>query len=109
MSEIATIRAGIEQISAMVDAARRLVADGHLVDLRTLEARVESFCTALRNAPAEAARELRPAMTGLIDELSRLDQAVRTSQTDTAAKLGETLARRRAATAYTGTPARPIR
>ncbi len=105
MSEIATIRAGIEQISTMVDAARRLVADGHLVDLRTLEARVETFCTALRNTSADAARELRPAMLGMIDELGRLDQAVRTSQTETAAKLGETLARRRAASAYTGSPA----
>jgi hypothetical protein len=102
MTEIAAIRTGIEQISTMVEAARRLVMEGHLVDLRSLEARVETFCTALRNAPAEAADQLRPTMLGLIDELSRLDAAVRASQTETAAKLGETLARRRAVTAYGG-------
>lgn len=101
-AEIAAIRSGIEQISTMVEAARRLVAEGHLVDLRRLEQRVESFCAALRIAPAEAARELRPTMLGLIDELGRLDEAVRASQTETAAKLGETLARRRATSVYGG-------
>jgi hypothetical protein len=107
MNEIAAIRTGIEQISTMVEAARRLVMEGHLVDLRSLEARVETFCTALRNAPAETADQLRPAMLGLIDELGRLDAAVRASQTETAAKLGETLARRRAVTAYGGSTLAP--
>lgn len=107
MTEIAAIRNGIEQISTMVEAARHLVMEGHLIDLRSLEARVESFCATLRNAPAEAATQLRPAMLGLIDELSRLDAAVRASQTDTAAKLGETLARRRATSAYGGAAIAP--
>jgi hypothetical protein len=100
MTEIAEIRKGIEQISTMVDAARRLVAEGHLVDLRSLETRVATFCTTIQNVSADAAAQLRPVMLGLIDELSRLDAAVRQSQTETAAKLGETLARRRAVSAY---------
>lgn len=107
MSQIADIRKGIEQISNMVDAARRLVAEGHLVDLRMLESKVAGFCTVINNTPIEAATELRPVMLGLIDELGRLDAAVRRSQTETAAKLGETLARRRAVTAYSGPPAAP--
>lgn len=111
MSQTADIRKGIEQISTMVDAARRLVAEGHLVDLRSLESRVAGFCAAINNVPSEAAVELRPLMLGLIDELGRLEAAVRQSQTETAAKLGETLARRRAATAYGAapTPPRPTR
>jgi len=104
MTDVAAVRSGIEQISTMVEAARRLVIEGHLVDLRSLETRVEGFCAILRNAPADAADQLRPAMLGLIDELGRLDAAVRASQTETAAKLGETLARRRATTAYGGAP-----
>ncbi len=107
MNEVADIRRGIEQISTMVDAARRLVAEGHLVALRQLESRVATFCTAIANTSSDAARELRPTMLALIDELGRLDAAVRQSQTETAAKLGETLARRRAATAYGGAAAAP--
>lgn len=102
MTEVVEIRKGIDQISTMVDAARRLVAEGHLVDLRSLETRVATFCTRIQNVSSGAAEQLRPAMLGLIDELGRLDQAVRQSQTETAAKLGETLARRRAVTAYGG-------
>ncbi len=104
MTEIAEIRRGIEQIATVVDAARRLVAEGHLVDLRSLETRVANFCAATQNVPADAAAELRPVMLGLVDELGRLDAAVRQSQTETAAKLGETLARRRAVSAYGGAP-----
>jgi hypothetical protein len=44
-------------------------------------------------------------MLALVDDLGRLDAAVRQSQTETAAKLGETLAHRRAVTAYGGSPA----
>lgn len=104
MTEVAEIRRGIEQIATVVDAARRLVAEGHLVDLRSLETRVANFCAAIQNVSAGAAAELRPVMLGLVDELGRLDAAVRQSQTETAAKLGETLARRRAVSAYGGAP-----
>lgn len=100
--EVTAIRSGIEQISTMVEAARHLVAEGHLVDLRLLEQRVEDFCSRLRAAAPDIAGQLRPAMLGLIDDLNRLDQAVRASQADTAAKLGDTLARRRATSAYGG-------
>jgi hypothetical protein len=112
MTDIADIRKGIEQISTMVDAARRLVAEGHLVDLRSLETRVATFCSAIANTSPDIAKQLRPTMLALVDELGRLDAAVRQSQTETAAKLGETLARRRAATAYGSSPApapRPAR
>ena len=104
MNEPAAIRSGIEQISTMVEAARRLVLEGHLVDLRLLESRVESFCTALRTLPGESARELRPTMLVLMDELGQLDAAVRRSQTETAAKLGDTMARRQATSAYGAAP-----
>jgi hypothetical protein len=102
-------RAGIEQISNMIEAARRLIGEGHLVDLRLLESRVDGFCGSLRNVPTEMAAELRPAMLALIDELGRLEQEIRRIQTETAAKLGDTIARRRAATAYTSTPASSAR
>jgi hypothetical protein len=107
MTEVAEIRRGIEQISTMVDAARRLVAEGHLVDLRSLETRVATFCSAIQNVSTDAAAQIRPVMLGLVDELGRLDAAVRQSQSETAAKLGETLARRRAVSAYGGVATGP--
>lgn len=100
-----TARSGIEQISNMIEAARRLIGEGHLVDLRLLESRVESFCGSLRNAPPDTAAELRPAMLGLIDDLGRLAQDIRRIQSETAAKLGDTITRQRAATAYASTSA----
>ena len=105
-----TVRTGIEQISNMIEAARRLIGEGHLVDLRLLESRVESFCGSLRNVPVDLAAELRPAMLGLIDDLSQLEQEIRRIQSETAVKLGDTVARRRAATAFAAVPAgRPER
>jgi len=104
------VRTGIEQLSTMIEAARQLIGEGHLVDLRLLESRVEKFCGSLRTVPADMAAELRPAMLSLIDDLGRLEQEIRRIHTETAAKLGDTAARRRAATAYTGLPAaRPDR
>ena len=78
-----TVRTGIEQISNMIEAARRLIGEGHLVDLRLLESRVESFCGSLRNVPVDLAAELRPAMLGLIDDLSQLEQEIRRIQSET--------------------------
>jgi hypothetical protein len=86
MTEVAEIRRGIEQISTMVDAARRLVAEGHLVDLRSLETRVATFCSAIQNVSTDAAAQIRPVMLGLVDELGRLDAAVRQSQSETAGR-----------------------
>ena len=102
-------RAAIERLSGLVEATRRLVADGHLVDLRTLESRIDEVCGALRVLPAAAADEIKAALVALIDNLNRLDQAVRRSHAETAEHLAGTSARRRATAAYGAPDAKPER
>jgi len=102
-------RAAIERLSGLVEATRRLVADGHLVDLHTLESRIDEVCGTLRTLPAAAADEIKATLVALIDDLNRLDQAIRRSHAETAEHLAGTSARRRATAAYGAPDAKPER
>ena len=105
----AQIQAEIERLSGLVEATRRLVADGHLVDMRTLESRIDEVCGALRTLPNAAAGEIKTALVALIDDLNRLDQAIRRSHAEAAEHLEGPAARRRATAAYGAPDAKPER
>ena len=105
----AQTRAAIERLSGLVEATRRLVADGHLVDLRTLESRIDEVCGALRLLPTAAADEIKTTLVALIDDLNRLDETIRRNQAETAEHLEGTAARRRATAAYGAPDAKPER
>lgn len=100
MTDIAALKEEIRQITGLVDAARRLVADGRMVELGRLEPRVEACCTRIRALPRAAAEEVRPVLMALLDEFGRLEQKMRKSQAEIAGQLGQAGMRRRAVTAY---------
>ena len=62
----------IETMRGTLAMARALVQGGRHVDLAGLEDEADGLCEALRTAPAEQARALRPAMLTLLTELDAL-------------------------------------
>ena len=92
--------ASVRELSLLADVSRRLVMDGRIVDLRSLSERVEALCGGLARQPAGHGPELRTALIGLMDELARLEAAVRRSQADAAGRLREIATLRRAVSAY---------
>lgn len=97
---VAIDAASVRELSLLAEVTRRLVADGRLVDLRSLAERIAALCEGLNRQPAGHGAELRTAMIALIDDLGRLETAIRTSQADAAGRLREMSALRRAVSAY---------
>ena len=97
---VAIDASGVRDLSLLVDVSRRLVADGRVVDLRSLSERIEALCAALNRQPAGHGAELRAALIGLMDDLARLEATIRKSQADAAGRLRELSTLRRALSAY---------
>jgi len=77
MSAADQVREELEKATSLVTTARRLLATGTMVDLSALEGKVRTVCTALGDMKREDGRPLKPAMEALIDNLDRLDEAIR--------------------------------
>jgi hypothetical protein len=103
MSGAADTANDVRELSAMVDAARALVAAGDLVDLDGLDARVTRIIEQLRSVPAPERMDVKPALIALIDAFGALERTIAEKRDATARELGNLAARRRALTAY-GTP-----
>lgn len=102
MSITPPLRTELDALLAAVSRTAELAKQGELIDLSTLEEAVAGFCGRVQAAPAEEAKALRPAMVGLIDELSRLDSTMRQAYAALGQQLSESVQRRRAAAAYSG-------
>lgn len=109
MTEAAKLKKEIDNVAALIDTARHVLADGRLVDLKGLDRRVETACTALAALAREDAQALQPRMIGLLEGIDSLARDLRARHAELKSALGGLSSRARAATAYVqgGGAARP--
>ncbi|WP_119459766.1 hypothetical protein [Rhodospirillaceae bacterium SYSU D60014] len=99
---IAELKDEIRRLSTLVDAVHRLFVEGQHIELGQLEARISACCSAASALPQASGAELQPALVALLDDLGRLDQKMRSRQSEIVERLGQTSMRRRAVAAYGG-------
>jgi hypothetical protein len=104
MSTLPSLRTELDALRAATEHMAQIIGGGDVVDLASLEDSVAGFCGRLQKLPAETGRELRGGLIALIDDLSKLDGLMRTTQSDIAQRLGESTQRRRATVAYGTAP-----
>ncbi|MEQ8195347.1 MAG: hypothetical protein RIB59_12750 [Rhodospirillales bacterium] len=99
----------VHNVSAMIAAARQMVAEGQSVDLASLEGTVDAICRLIHDNPPEHSRDIRKALAALVEDLDALEHEL----TEQHRRLEENLAnhtRRLAIEAYSDpadTPATP--
>ncbi|MEX2630679.1 MAG: hypothetical protein WD341_12140 [Tistlia sp.] len=90
----------LDSIESRLTTARAALEAGHLGALEGLEADVALLGEQVAALPADRARQLRPRLIGVIDEVDRLSGDFRTGLDRLAKDLGETGRRRQAVSAY---------
>ncbi len=109
-SRVDLLRQDLQNVSSIVTAARGLIAQGQGVNLQPLEREVQRLCEDILQLPGIDGAPLRPIMTGLIDELTKLAGEMRGHHAQLQEQLHELTSRERATAAYvTPTPGRPPR
>lgn len=76
----ATICRGLAEVTAAVELARQTAAEGGLVDLSGLDARVDALCRAVVALPRAEGRGFEAALLELIDTLTRLHETLTRQQ-----------------------------
>lgn len=66
------IKADLNATTAQIDAARRMVDDGQIIDLSGLQDRVEAICGAIQALPAGEQSGFREPIVALLSELDGL-------------------------------------
>lgn len=94
----------IADLAQLVGAARRATDEGQLVELDLVAMRIAVLCDAINGLAPEAAKSLRPALDGVMNELNGLDYALRRRNLDLSLDLAQTDRRLRAQAAYGGKP-----
>ena len=107
MAEQRNVLEDISTISDIVSAARDLVADGQTINIQPLEKEVEDICARLAVADADAAREARPVLLCLIEELSHLAQTMDDCHQKLSGELRSQATHGNAASAYSPPPTGP--
>lgn len=77
-TQLATVRACLEQLGRTLGIARSLVAAGKRVDLTGLDAEMGYVCARTLDLPPEEGRTLRPELIGLHAEIDALATALAT-------------------------------
>lgn len=72
----------LRRIGDIVTAARDLVADGQLINLNPLESEISRICGEIECLNGDEARNLKPVLLSLIDDLDRLAGMMRERQTE---------------------------
>ena len=93
------VKTEVRKVASLVGGARRLLAEGKIVELSALEGKVKAMCEALKHAPPEVAKGLEKPVGAIIEDLDRL-QADLTAQHRSLAERLENDERQRAAKAY---------
>jgi hypothetical protein len=104
-SRVDLLRQDLQNVGSIVTAARGLIAKGHAVNLQPLEREVQRLCDQILKLPGVEGTPLRPMMTGLIDELTKLAGEMRGHHAQLQEQLRELTSRERATAAYV-TPTR---
>jgi len=67
----------IDKVASVVATARRLLAEGKMVDLSALEDKVRAICEAIRMQPQDEPEHLQEAMRAAIGDLDKLAEDLR--------------------------------
>jgi hypothetical protein len=100
MTTAGEIRDQLQATTEQIDAARRMVAGGQLVDLSGLKGEVETLCGAIETLPAAERGGFRAPIVSLIDELDKLAAVIKTQHAALQKGMKAVSARRQASTAY---------
>lgn len=104
MSAADELRTDLAKARNIISAARDMAADGHVVDLTPMQAKVEHLCNGIATLPVDDAAALKPRLVDLIDELDKLQATMLERRKELENALSELDGRGRsasAATAYT--------
>ena len=99
-SRVDLLRQDLQNVGSIVTAARGLIAKGQAVNLQPLEREVQRLCDQILKLPGVENAPLRPMMTGLIDELTKLAGEMRGHHAQLQEQLRELTSRERATAAY---------
>ena len=91
-----------DKLTSLVTTARRLLAARKMVDLSALDRRVRALCDSIRHAPPEDTTAVKAALTGILEDLDRLEAELTAQNEDVNAQTVNA-ARRQAMDAYTKT------
>ena len=94
------LRTRLLEAANMVGTARSLIADGGIVDLSGLDARVQDICKAIPELPRDEREELKLALIALMDGLGGLAETVKVQHAALAEKLSSVSQGHRAVGAY---------
>jgi hypothetical protein len=95
-----TLRSRLLEAATMVGTARSVIADGGVVDLGGLDARMQDICKAIPDLPPDEREELKPALIALMDGLGGLAETVKVQHAALTEKLLTVTQGRRALGAY---------
>lgn len=105
MNRADSIRDELTRIGDIIVAARDLVADGQLINLKPLENEIGRICEGMNGLNGVDAERIKPVLLGLLDDLDRLAAEMRLRQTDYEEQLRSLSSHGQAAQAYaTGAP-----
>ncbi len=102
MNRAETIRDELTRVGDIIVAARDLVSDGQMINLKPLEGEIGRICEGLNGLNAVDAERIKPVLLGLIDDLDRLAIEMRNRQNDCEEQLRSLSSHGKAARAYTG-------
>ena len=89
----------VRKVTSLINAARRLLAEGKMVDLAGLQRNVDTLCQTLRQAPSKESQAAQETVASLLDGLDTLAEAL-TAQFEDITRQLEGAVRRQAAAAY---------
>lgn len=99
-ADVEALRTRLLEAANMVGTARSLIADGGIVDLSGLDARVQDICKAIPALPPDERDGLKLALIALMDGLGGLAETVKVQHAALAEKLSSVSQGRRAVGAY---------
>ena len=100
------VEESLREAAVAIGAARTLLDQGHVVDLKGLEAHVDSVCVAIAGLPRNDRPPLKPALVALIDGLNALTENLSEQHRELTSALTGIGTRRSALSAYRPPPRR---
>lgn len=89
----------VRKVTSLINAARRLLAEGKMVDLAGLQRNVDILCQTLRHAPPKESQAAQESVASLLDGLDTLAEALTAQYKEFTRQLEGTV-RQHAAAAY---------
>lgn len=100
VSPAANLESDMRSLSARLRKARHGLSRGTIIDLTPIEQDVHWLCRSVERLSPEEARDLRPRLFGLLEEVTQLGENLRAGLGELAQLLSAAGDRRRALTAY---------